>query len=381
MSASVPLRWDIFCKVIDNFGDAGVCWRLARQLAAEHGARVRLWIDRPETLDALRAGLAVAGIEVRQWDEAALHADPGEVVVEAFGAPVPESWLAAMAGSARAPVWINLEYLSAEDWVEGCHGLPSPHPRLPLTQWFFYPGFTERTGGLLREADLLARRDAFQAGAGPASLWRKLGIAPPPEAALRLSLFAYETEGLPELLDAWASGDQPLWCAVPEGRVSQQLRAWAGAPLLPSDTPFRRGALTLQSLPFVSQDDYDALLWACDLNFVRGEDSFVRAQWAARPFIWQIYRQDEDTHIEKLEAFLDRCTAGLAEPAAIALRAFHAEWNPAADHSAPGPENGWPALVSALPELRIHAMRWCEDQAQRTDLATTLADFAKSKLK
>jgi uncharacterized repeat protein (TIGR03837 family) len=378
---SAPLRWDIFCKVIDNFGDAGVCWRLARQLATEQGAKVRLWIDRPETLDALRAGLSVEGVEVRSWDEATRLADPGEVIVEAFGAPVPESWLAAMAGSERPPVWINLEYLSAEDWVEGCHGLPSPHPRLPLTQWFFYPGFTERTGGLLRETDLLARRDRFRAEDGATALWRKLGIAAPPEAALNVSLFAYETDGLAGLLDAWAAADRPVWCAVPEGRVSQQVREWAGARLLPGDAPFRRGALTLQSLPFVSQDDYDALLWACDLNFVRGEDSFVRAQWAARPFIWQIYRQDEDTHIEKLDAFLGRYTAGLAEADAAALRAFHAEWNPSLQHTIPDPGKAWPALASSLPELCIRAMAWCEDEALRTPLASALAEFAKSKLK
>ncbi|HET9045379.1 MAG TPA: elongation factor P maturation arginine rhamnosyltransferase EarP, partial [Casimicrobiaceae bacterium] len=38
-------RWDVFCKVVDNFGDAGVCWRLARQLVAEHDLAVTLWID------------------------------------------------------------------------------------------------------------------------------------------------------------------------------------------------------------------------------------------------------------------------------------------------------------------------------------------------
>jgi hypothetical protein len=26
---AMQLHWDIFCRVIDNFGDIGVCWRLA----------------------------------------------------------------------------------------------------------------------------------------------------------------------------------------------------------------------------------------------------------------------------------------------------------------------------------------------------------------
>ena len=43
--ARPSLSWDIFCTVVDNYGDIGVCWRLARQLAAEHGFAVRLWVD------------------------------------------------------------------------------------------------------------------------------------------------------------------------------------------------------------------------------------------------------------------------------------------------------------------------------------------------
>ena len=38
-------QWDVFCAVVDNYGDIGVCWRLSRQLAAEHGIAVRLWVD------------------------------------------------------------------------------------------------------------------------------------------------------------------------------------------------------------------------------------------------------------------------------------------------------------------------------------------------
>jgi len=38
---------------------------------------------------------------------------------------------------------------------------------------------------------------------------------------------------------------------------------------------------------------------------VRGEDSWIRAIWAGKPFIWQPYWQTEDTHLIKLQAFLD----------------------------------------------------------------------------
>jgi uncharacterized repeat protein (TIGR03837 family) len=175
-------RWDVFCRVVDNFGDVGVSWRLARQLTREHGKRVRLWLDDLTVLAKLRPEIAPAydlqcleGVEVARLREPFEADEVADVVVETFGCDPPQPYLAAMARRPVKPRWINLDYLSAEDWVEGSHALPSPHPRIPLVKHYFFPGFTHRTGGLLREADLLARRDAFQEDEGAqAAFWRSL---------------------------------------------------------------------------------------------------------------------------------------------------------------------------------------------------------------
>src|SRR4029078_8068955 len=107
------------------------------------------------------------------WPQAAR----GDVFIEAFGCGLPSSYLDAMIALAAQPVWINLEYLSAESWIESSHGLVSRHPRLPLQRHFYFPGFTPQSGGLLREAGLLARRDAFQKDpAGRAAVWSALGL-------------------------------------------------------------------------------------------------------------------------------------------------------------------------------------------------------------
>ena len=140
-------RWDIFCRVVDNFGDVGVSWRLARQLAREHGKRVRLWLDdltvlaklRPE-IDPARDTQTLDGVEVARWRERLRADEVADVVVETFGCDPPEAYVLAMARRAAKPRWINLEYLSAEDWVEGSHALPSPNPRLPLVKHYFFPG-------------------------------------------------------------------------------------------------------------------------------------------------------------------------------------------------------------------------------------------------
>ena len=211
-----------------------------------------------------------------------------------------------MAAREPKPVWLNLEYLSAEDWVEGCHKLPSPHPSLPLTKYFFFPGFTEKTGGLLLERDLLARRDAFQSDAAAQErYWRSLGVPERVAGELRVSLFGYENEAMDDLLRAWEQGTQPVTCLLPEGRSLPQVAAFFGQPAGKAGDVWQRGQLRVHVLPFVEQERYDELLWACDVNFVRGEDSCVRAQWAAKPFIWQIYPQHDGVHLEKLQAFMN----------------------------------------------------------------------------
>ncbi|MFT3735452.1 MAG: elongation factor P maturation arginine rhamnosyltransferase EarP [Rhodocyclaceae bacterium] len=366
----MALSVDLFCAVIDNYGDAGVCWRLARQLAREHGCAVRLWVDRREVLEAIVPALVGAadcdGVQVGSWEDAK-QAGPARLVIEAFACNPPAAFVQRMVAASPPPLWINLEYLSAEDWVEGCHALPSPQAN-GLRKFFFFPGFTPATGGLIREGGLDAARQAFQASdAAQAVFWQGLGAEPQP-GALRISLFAYENAAVAGLLDAWAGGDEAVFCAVPVGRVLPQVAEWAGEPLAAGNV-IERGALRLVVLPWLTQDDYDRLLWACDLNFVRGEDSFVRAQWARRPFVWHIYQQDEDAHRIKLAAFLGRYAGGAS---AGPLRDFWQAWD--AQQNAAG---AWPALSRALPELKQRADIWADRVASHGDLASKLLIFCK----
>lgn len=344
MPATAP--WDLFCRVIDNYGDAGVCWRLAAQLASR-GIPVRLWIDDPAPL-AWMAPQGAPGVTVLPWREpfdGQGHA-PGAVWIEAFGCELPEAFVAARQAD---PVWINLEYLSAEGFVERQHGLPSPvmsGPGRGLTKWFYYPGFTARTGGLLREDDLAERQAAFDPAA-----WRAAQGLPSPADARWTTLFCYEPAALPPLM---ASADTQ-WL-VTAGRATA---ASAGLPLAPGA---RRHAL-----PHLDQRGFDELLWASDLNFVRGEDSLVRALWAGKPLVWQIYPQHDGAHHAKLEAFLDWLDA----PAD--LRDAHRRWNGLDPRPLAWP--GWRA-VDAWGET-VRAAR--ERLRARDDLATQLTGFVATK--
>ena len=351
------MLWDIFCRVVDNFGDAGVCWRLGADLGAR-GERVRLWIDDPAPL-AWMAPDAAPGVEVHVWGHGTAFPAPAEVVIEAFGCELPEAFVAAMAAAARAPVWINLEYLSAEAYVERSHALRSPQQHGPgagLDKWFFYPGFTAATGGLLREPGLLAEMEAFD----PPSWLAAHGWSPRPGQRL-VSLFCYDNAPLHEWRDLLAAA--PTLLLVTPGAAQRAVRAWRAAAAPMPD-------LQVIELPWLSQHDYDRLLWCCDLNFVRGEDSFVRAQWAGAPFIWHIYPQHDGVHALKLEAFLARVSIDSADPVADDVRQTILAWN----RLAPAPQ-AWPDLGA----WRRMTAAWRARLLAQDDLATQLLAFCRSR--
>lgn len=376
---------DIFCRIIDNYGDIGVCWRLARQLAGEFDVAVTLWVDDLDTFARIAPvdpGLPLqelGGIVVRHWRDDMVTPAPADIVIEGFGCALPPGLPQAMAQRQPPPLWLNLEYLSAEAWVEDCHGLASPHPVSGFVQHFWFPGFTERTGGLLREQGLLEARDRFQRDReAQEAFWLRIGV---PEALTinrRVSLFSYENPAIPDLLSALAQ-DPPTLLLVPAGRALGDVARWAGRPALAAGDRIREGRLTIAVLPLLSAEDYDRLLWACSLNAVRGEDSFVRAQWAGRPLLWHIYPQADDAHRVKLEAFIHRYEQQVAMPAvwAEAMRAWNRGEAGPDDTRNPGL---WPALLADLPTLCPPGHAWADWLARQKDLASGVMHFYGSRV-
>jgi uncharacterized repeat protein (TIGR03837 family) len=198
-----------------------------------------------------------------------------------------------------------------------------------------------------------------------------------PGPGLLASLFCYDSGALPGLLGALSRGDEEALLLLPEGVAVDAVAAWLDGPAPTPGAMARRGRLAIAGVPFLAQDDYDRLLWACDVNVVRGEDSFVRAQWAAVPFVWHIYPQAEAAHRVKLEAFIDRYLAGAGADEAAALRAFWSAWNegdPAATASA------WPSFRAAFPALTRHGDAWAAALAAESDLAARLVRFCLDRL-
>lgn len=368
------MRIDVFCDIVDNYGDAGVCWRLARRLAqtsfiplshskvdSNHDSSgnliadsIRLFCDDTNLLSQLAGGDAIAtgkelGIEILSWGastQATLVAPP-DVVIETFGCTLPEKYLASLSKKPSCIV-LNLEYLSAEDWIDSHHGLPSPNGY--LKKYFFFPGFSKNSGTLLRGT---LPNEVRQLPTALAQAWHQLR----PEA-LKICLFCYNTPEMRSFISSLADTNEAIDVLTCYGQASELV-----STLKPTMSHLRN--IQFIQTPFVSQDDFDWLLAQCDLNIVRGEDSFVRAQWAEKPFIWHIYPQDDGAHHLKLEAFLKKYLADALPPTTeLITQAMHLE-NP----------SKW---LKMLPEMQKHAIQWRKELDTLTfdgDLAIQIRKF------
>ncbi|MFW8566790.1 elongation factor P maturation arginine rhamnosyltransferase EarP [Orrella sp. 11846] len=310
MSTSLSRRRiDIFCQVIDNLGDIGVSWRLARQLQHEHHCQVRIWVDdlkaltrlAPETLTNTNLQI-IDHIEVGHWhhDEVveSLTKEAPEIVIAAFSCELPASYKQLIPQSKKTTLF-SLEYLSAESWVSDFH-LQTSLRSDGLKPIYFFPGFTDSTGGLLRETNLITDMRAWSADSVGVHRWlSEIGVDTwwlehRPQVRLAFG-FTYPNAAWSQWLRLLAQQSQPTLLLVPEGMQGN---------LTASDNQYAQH-VQWQTAPFVPQAEFDRFLWSTDLNFVRGEDSLVRAIWAGRPFIWHIYAQDDDLHHDKLSDWLE----------------------------------------------------------------------------
>jgi uncharacterized repeat protein (TIGR03837 family) len=315
---------------------------------AQRQRQVTLYVDEASALEWM-APVGCEGVKVLAWpdDNAALAPyAKADVVIEAFGCELPQTFQAAMAAWPKAPVWINLEYFSAEDTALRNHGLPSPvmsGPAKGMSKWFYYPGLTEDSGGVM-------------GGLNSGNTGSVGKHAQAHALALKISLFCYEPASLGLWLQQLNELPQSVVLSVTAGRATQAVRE----VLKTWSEPQR---FSIQELPYLSHPGFDVMLGAQDLNLVRGEDSLVRAIWTGKAFLWQIYPQDDGAHHAKLAAFLK------ASHAPDVVVQAHLAWN--ADQPTPlpllTPSNmaEWTAWAQALQQFL---------QAQ-TDLVSRLESF------
>lgn len=386
--------WWLFCQVIDNFGDIGVCFRLAKQLVREYQYEVVLWVDDlvsfaklcPQVAPSL-ATQNIFGITVLHWQSSELlhHVErqsSPDVLIEAFACDLPSEVLEIVLQNQA--LWINLEYLSAEEWVEGCHLMTSPQ-KSGLNKYFFFPGFTKKTGGLLREKDLDARRQNFINDTEAQNIaWQYLGSDRLPERntlgnerPFVINLFTYASPVLSLWIDAWVSLSRPILVLIPEGGALASLSTYFGLVPKVGDS-VQLGLLKIQVIPFVEQEAFDYVLWLADLNIVRGEDSFIRAHWAEKPFFWHIYPQDDAAHEKKLHAFWQRAYSCFTPANKETHEMLSDELNGVRLLDNRERNQAWKLLFSCYEAYQEHSKEWASIQKQLPDMSQQLAKLVKN---
>jgi len=363
------LHITLVCEVLDNFGDAGITWRLACLLADEWHARITIAIDQPALLQLWhqkRRDRQPCDIKVTKLQDARTTDQPPDLLIAMLGSTVPPAIRAQIL--AHRVSWVRYEYLTAEPWIDEFHGRSSVKPDDGATEWFYYPGYTSLSGGLLREKNLLAQLRRFTsadpAASGNRSAWMQANKLDSPADHFRVCLFGYAEPSTHHLLESLLALPRPISIFI-----AQSL---AGGLALDTSDP------RLRVHQWLDQPDFDCLLASCDLSIVRGEDSWLRAQWTGQPMFWQPYRQADAGHLNKLAAFLDRLLAGAEPGAARAIRQAMMCLNDGSD----GRDwpNALPAWFDHLSQIRQIHRAWRDELALQTTLGERLLSFSRDQL-
>lgn len=296
---------DLFCSVIDNYGDIGVCYRLARELSRNHKF-VSLYVDDLQALRTIEPSFPLnatkyqlsPSIIIKYWSKVCEDYTPADVIIECFACNLDESYIKKMTSRT---LWINLEYLSAESWIEGCHKLPS-FQNNGVNKYFFFPGFTNKTGGLNFEENYplitydYARHKVQELLQLPVSSIDRFTV----------QIFTYETPQLFPLLSAILKHHPDTIFLLPEGRSTKYLLETRASDTKKIQAMYPNALWHV--FPMQQQEAYSYIIKACDLNVVRGEDSISQAVINGRPFLWHIYQQKDNIHLDKLRAFTELFT-------------------------------------------------------------------------
>lgn len=381
----------VFVRVIDNWGDVGVGWRLCMQLACSFPWRVRLWIDDVAALGKLVLAAELAAVQdtvmVEKWsddDSVSLRlaqlADP-VMVIETFGCDLPNPVVRRM--QQCQPLWLNWEYLTAEDWAVDLQAMPSLQGN-GLAKYFWFMGIDQQSGGLLRETNYLSRRNEFLQQPCLQQAFKQQYGLPLEHVGQLWLIFAYTSERWTEWLSMWRGANEPmtLWLAGHE--VADSLRAAgviAADALQQVGDTFELEQVTMVRIPFVPQSAFDNLLWLADGAIVRGEDSFVRALWAGLPFLWHIYQQEEAVHLQKLDAYWHKASINWPASVREAVLALSADLNGGEHLSESLRLRLWQNLRSEWQNWVNAASTWSDSLHLHSSAMERLARFRQIPLK
>jgi uncharacterized repeat protein (TIGR03837 family) len=327
---------DIFCTVVDNYGDIGFSYRLARTYKTRHPlASVRLFVDKPETL----AKIQILGTEVdiNGYSFSSVPEAMAPLIIETFGCNIPCSYNEIIKRDTK--LWINIEYLSAEDWTKDCHGKESPQGIPGLKKIFYMPGFTSGTGGVITD-------------------FNKTSSVPNTTNTNNVSIFTYEQD-YSLLLNTLFPSTLLIFDTQAQDILRPQIKKYPQH--------------SFEFRDFVSQNNYDQVLVDCKLNLVRGEESLIRAILAGKPFLWQAYPQEHAQQLVKVQALLKTMepffkNKHIFQEYAKLMLAWNGDNKPVA-------VDNWRFLLENLPAVGLSTQAFGQHLRQNCDMGLLFDQF------
>lgn len=304
---------DIFCEIIDNYGDIGVVYRTAKELQKIFPkSKIRAFLNKLDEFKKINSQVLdlpsqnIDGIEYITFDYLRDNANElltAQVIIEAFGCQIPEEYMEIAYDNSE--LLINLEYLSAEDWIEDFHLQSSPLGRGKLKKVFFMPGFTEKSGGIIADSNYLER---IQKVLENKEFYEKKYLSDIEDRENKIvgTLFSYEKNFTPLLEDLKKLDKNVVILAMGEKTQDSLRKILKNFSIEDFRNSLKYGKIEIRFLNFLNQEEYEELINIVDFNFVRGEDSFIRAVLTGKPYMWHIYCQEEYAHMDKIEGFLDK---------------------------------------------------------------------------
>lgn len=304
---------DIFCEIIDNYGDIGVVYRTAKELQKIFPkSKIRAFLNKLDEFKKINSQVIdlpsqnIDGIEYITFDYLRDNANKlltAQVIIEAFGCQIPEEYIEIAYDNSE--LLINLEYLSAEDWIEDFHLQSSPLGRGKLKKVFFMPGFTEKSGGVIADSNYLER---IQRVLENKEFYEKKYLSDIEDRENKIvgTLFSYEKNFTPLLEDLKKLDKDVVILAMGEKTQDSLRKILKNFSIEDFRNSLKYGKIEIKFLNFLNQEEYEELINIVDFNFVRGEDSFIRAVLTGKPYMWHIYCQEEYAHMDKIEGFLDK---------------------------------------------------------------------------
>lgn len=371
----------VLCRVVDNFGDIGVAYRLVKSLvelgrkSEEDKAKINLVVDDMEAFSKINNRInpslsfqEMDGMCIYAWNDYDfcyrqfsggnnVHL---QVILELFQCGRPD-WMEKILFDEDLNHTVNIimiDYLTAEDYAETFHCLESLTRRKKVQKVNFMPGFTEKTGGLILGKEFERKTSGDK-------------------KCEKILFFCY---------DRIDNGWLPVVRAVNSLKNETELLVAQGKGMISfmeaaSQIKEKERHFVLKQLSFMNQEEWDELMISCSFLFIRGEESLSRACLMGIPFVWHAYPQSDEYQLVKVNALLERMRRHFKPDDFEAVRKVWIDFNaPREKVDNAAFEEDVRNLLVKKDELSYGFEDFAKDLRKNGDLAYNLMTFIKKDI-